>query len=118
MVSIPVDSTLAFLREGYPFASSRFEALGEDVFTTRLVLRPVTFLRGEEAAAMFYGGDRFTRQGAMPATVQHLLQDKGTVQALASAAHRHRKRAFKALMGPAATERSEERTGGKTVDGR
>src|SRR5699024_2748272 len=74
MVSIPVDSTLAFLREGYPFASSRFEALGEDVFTTRLVLRPVTFLRGEEAAAMFYGGDRFTRQGAMPATVQHLLQ--------------------------------------------
>src|SRR5690625_5312048 len=78
MVSIPVDSTLAFLREGYPFASSRFEALGEDVFTTRLVLRPVTFLRGEEAAAMFYGGDRFTRQGAMPATVQHLLQDKGS----------------------------------------
>lgn len=108
MVSIPVDSTLAFLREGYPFASSRFEALGEDVFTTRLVLRPVTFLRGEEAAAMFYGGDRFTRQGAMPATVQHLLQDKGSVQALDSAAHRHRKRAFMALMGPAAMERIAE----------
>src|SRR5699024_2571158 len=108
MVSIPVDSTLAILREGYPFASSRFEALGEDVFTTRLVLRPVTFLRGEQAAAMFYGGDRFTRQGAMPATVQLLLQDKGSVQALDSAAHRHRQRSFMSLMGPAARERIAE----------
>lgn len=104
MVSIPLDSTLPFLREGYPFASSRFEELGDDVFTTRLALWPVTFLRGEEASAMFYGGDRFTRQGAMPATIQHLLQDKGSVQSLDGAAHRHRKQAFLSFMGPAAME--------------
>lgn len=108
MVSLPADSTFAFLREGYPFASSRFDALGADVFRTRLALRPVTFVRGQEAAAMFYGGDRFTRQGAMPATIQHLLQDKGSVQALDSAAHRHRKQAFMSLMGADAMERIAE----------
>ena len=108
MVSLPLDSTLAFLREGYPFASSRFDAHGDDLFTTRLALRPVTFLRGEEAAAKFYGGERFTRQGAMPASIQHLLQDKGSVQALDGAAHRHRKQAFLSLMGPDAMERIAE----------
>ncbi|WP_129658598.1 cytochrome P450 [Rothia halotolerans] len=101
----PFDSTVAFLREGYPFISSRCDQLGTDVFTTRLALRPVTFIRGEEAAGIFYDGDRFTREAAMPPTIQHLLQDKGSVQALDGEAHHHRKQAFLSLMGRDAMDR-------------
>lgn len=108
MRTIPADSTVAFLREGYPFASSRFEAIGRDLFRTRLALRPVTFLRGQEAASLFYDDNRFTRQGAMPPTIQHLLQDKGSVQSLDGAAHRHRKQAFLSLMGPESMTRLGE----------
>lgn len=101
----PFDSTVALLREGYPFVSSRCDALGTDLFTSRLALRRVTFVRGEEAAGLFYSGDRFTRERAMPPTVQHLLQDAGSVQALDGDAHRRRKAAFLSLMGPAAMRR-------------
>lgn len=92
---IGMDQTLAFLRDGYGFISRRCDALGSDAFTTRLLLKPVTCLRGEEAAEMFYGGDHFTRTGgAMPPTVLRLLQDKGSVQQLDGADHRHRKALF------------------------
>ena len=67
-----IDSTAAFLREGYAFASSRFDTWGTDLFTTRMLFHPTTFIRGEEAAGLFYDADRFTREAAMPPTVQHL----------------------------------------------
>lgn len=100
MRAVPFDSTIAFLGEGYPFISSRCETLGVDLFTSRLGLRPVTFVRGAEAAKMFYAGDRFTRVRALPPSVQHLLQDAGSVHALDGDAHRHRKAAFLSLMSP------------------
>lgn len=59
-------------------------------------------MRGAQAAELFYSSGHFTRQSAVPVTVQHLLQDKGSVQGLNGAAHRHRKHAFLALMGPEA----------------
>jgi len=99
------DSTISFLREGYAFISSRCDRLNTDVFTSRIGLLPVTFIRGAEAAELFYEGDRFTRQGAMPPTVQHLLQDKGSVQALDGRAHRVRKHAFLSLMSTDAMNR-------------
>lgn len=105
MAMIWHDSTLAFLREGYTFISARCDALGADLFTSRLGLVPVTFLRGAEAAELFYGGDRFTRRRAMPPQAQRLLQDKGSVQLLDGRAHRHRYEAFLSLMGPEAMAR-------------
>lgn len=95
-----LDATFALLREGYRFIANRCEAFGTDMFRTRLMLRPVVCMRGAEAAAVFYDGDRFTRQGAMPQTTLRLLQDKGSVQTLDGAAHRHRKALFLALMTP------------------
>ncbi|WMT89567.1 cytochrome P450 [Pelagibacterium sp. H642] len=93
------DQTVALLREGYGFISSRCDALGTDIFTTRLMLKPVICVRGAEAAEMFYDGERFTRRkGAMPPTVLRLLQDKGSVQQLDGAAHRHRKAVFVGLL--------------------
>lgn len=106
MTTAPFDSTIPFLKEGYPFISNRCDAVGKDVFTSRLALVvPVTFMRGAEAAEKFYGEDRFTRVHAMPPTIQHLLQDKGSVQALDGEAHRVRKQAFMSLMSPEAMNR-------------
>lgn len=100
--SIPVvagiDHTLAFLREGYAFISNRCDALQTDFFRARLMFRPVICARGASAAEMVYGGERFTRRGALPPTVLRLLQDKGSVQQLDGAAHRHRKTLFVDLL--------------------
>ena len=59
MTTAPFDSTIPFLKEGYPFISNRCDAVGKDVFTSRLALVvPVTFMRGAESAEKFYGEDR------------------------------------------------------------
>jgi len=92
------DATIAFLSDGYRFGLNRFERFGADVFQTRLGGLPMTFLRGASAAGMFYGGERFTRQGAMPPSVVHLLQDRNSVQALDGARHMHRKAMFVKLL--------------------
>jgi fatty-acid peroxygenase len=94
------DSTLALRREGYAFGRHRFERLETDAFRTRLMLRPAYFVRGREAARVFYTPGRFTRRRAMPPTTFRLLQDKGSVQTLEGAAHRRRKALFLALLGP------------------
>lgn len=89
---------MALLLDGYRFGSKRFERFGDDMFKTRLAGLPITFVRGAEAAGMFYDGTHFTRQGAMPPTVVHLLQDLGSVQSLDGAAHLHRKALFVRLL--------------------
>ncbi|MDK1389185.1 cytochrome P450 [Sinorhizobium sp. 8-89] len=89
-----LDSTLALLHEGYAFISNRCDELGTDIFQSRLMLRPVVCMRGEEAARLFYGADGVTRVGAMPWTVLRLLQDKDSVQQLDGEAHRRRKAMF------------------------
>ena len=95
------DSAPAFLREGYTFISSRCDRLGADLFRTRIAGRPVVCMRGADAARVFYEGDRFTRRGALPPTVVHLLQDRGSVQTLDGAGHRHRKAMFLDIMNEA-----------------
>lgn len=64
-VQLP-EGSLALLREGYTFISSRCDRFGTDAFRTRLMLRPVICLRGAEAAEFFYGGGRFGRKGHAP----------------------------------------------------
>lgn len=95
-----IDSTFAFLREGYPFIATRCHRYHTDTFETRLLLRKAVCVRGAEAAAMFYAPDRFTRVGAMPPTALWLLQDRGSVQLLDGAAHHRRKQMFMELMTP------------------
>jgi fatty-acid peroxygenase len=99
------DNSLAFLREGYTFISSRCDQLGTDLFRSRIMLTPVVCMRGAAAAAMFYRSGRFTRVGAMPKTTLHLLQDQGSVQTLDGAAHRLRKQMFMQMMRPEEIER-------------
>ncbi|MBW3632197.1 MAG: cytochrome P450 [Chloroflexi bacterium] len=99
------DSSLALLADGYTFMAKRRRRLGSDIFVTRLMLRKATCIVGDEAAEFFYGGDRFTRQGAMPPTTVRLLQDKGSVQQLDGLAHRHRKLMFMSFMTPGSIQK-------------
>lgn len=93
-----LDSTRAFFSEGCDWIGNRCRALGTDVFRARILLRPVVCMMGEEAARRFYDGESFTRAGAMPQTTLRQLQDKGSVQTLDGAAHRHRKQLFLSMM--------------------
>lgn len=49
---------------------------------------------------MFFTPGRFTRRGALPRSVQTLLQDQGSVQVLDGPAHHQRKQLFVDLLGP------------------
>jgi fatty-acid peroxygenase len=99
------DNTLCLLTEGYRFVTNRCERLGSDVFTTRLMLRKVLCVRGEDAARMFYQPGRFTRKHAIPPTTLALLQDFGSVQWLDGEAHRKRKGMLMSLLGPLERQR-------------
>lgn len=103
-----VDASLAFRREGYLFISNRCARLGSDAFETRLLLRPVTCMRGAEASALLYESGHVTRRGAMPKSVLRLLQDEGSVQQLEDEAHWHRKALFLSILTPAETARLTE----------
>ncbi|WP_207099423.1 cytochrome P450 [Paracoccus shandongensis] len=100
------DHTLRFLRQGYRFIGDGCDRLGSDWFRARLMLRPVICGRGADAARLIYDPDLFTRRGAMPPTVLRLLQDKGSVQLLDGAPHRHRKALFTGLLMTDGAERS------------
>ena len=86
-----VDSTLGLLLEGYPFIQRRCAALGSDIFSTRLLGRPVLCASGFDAARMFWQPNRFTRRGAEPPGGLTLLQHGGSSLALDGEAHRQRK---------------------------
>lgn len=100
------DHTLRFLRQGYRFIGDGCDRLGSDWFRARLMLRPVICARGAAAARLIYDPGLFTRSGAMPSTVLRLLQDKGSVQLLDDAPHRHRKALFTGLLMTDEAERS------------
>ena len=97
-----IDSTGPFFKEGYNFIGNRCRSFGSDIFRTRIMLRGVTCIAGEEAARRFYDGRHFTRVGAMPQMTLRLLQDKGSVQLLDGAAHQARKAMFLEMMAPEA----------------
>lgn len=93
-----LDDTRAFFREGYTYVGNRCSALGSDAFRTRIMLRSVVCMMGEDAARHFYDGVHLTRQGAMPSMTMRLLQDQGSVQSLDGDAHQHRKALFLRLL--------------------
>lgn len=94
------DSTLALAKSGSLFISQRCNEYGTNIFETRLMLKKVVCLKGEEAAALFYDTNLFKRQGAAPARVQKTLFGQGGVQGLDGQRHRHRKQMFMNLMTP------------------
>jgi len=109
MTAIPreksLDSTRAFLSEGYAFISTRCERFQSDLFETRIMLAKAVCMMGAEAAREFYEPGRFTRKQALPKPTLWLLQDQSSAQVLDGAAHRHRKQMLMSLMTPTAIRR-------------
>src|SRR5690554_2758142 len=93
-----LDSTLALLSYGYQFISKKCEHLGSDIFETRIVLKKVICMQGEEAARLFYDEEKFKRKKATPKFVQKTLFGQGGVQGMDGDKHRHRKELFMSLM--------------------
>jgi fatty-acid peroxygenase len=104
MATIPhdaaLDSTLAFLREGYQFLPSRRKRYQSDIFRLRLMGEPAVCLSGAEGAALFYDESRFQRTGAIPRRIQTTLMGEHGIQTLDDAAHQHRKALFMSVMTP------------------
>lgn len=77
MANIPhdknLDSTLAFLRDGYTFIQKRCRRYQSDIFQTRVMGQKVICIHGQEAAKIFYDNERFMRNGAIPKRVQKTL---------------------------------------------
>lgn len=65
-----LDSTLAVLRDGFPFIQKRCQRYQSDIFETRLMLQKTVCIHGEEAAAIFYDPALFKRKGALPKRIQ------------------------------------------------
>lgn len=87
-----MDDSLRLLRDGYLYGGRGFRHVGADEFHTRLLGRPVTVMRGLDAARFFYEGSRFDRSpGAVPRSAVRLLQDDRSVQTLEGRAHQERK---------------------------
>jgi fatty-acid peroxygenase len=84
----------ALRRDPYRYVSRRCAALDTDVFQARVMFRPTIFMRGEEAARVFYDPERFVRAGAAPLRLQASLFGRGGVQTLDGAGHAHRKALF------------------------
>jgi fatty-acid peroxygenase len=121
------DRTAELLADAYHFVGRHADRLGTDGFRTRIVGRPITCIRGGDAARFFYEGGRFGRTGAVPAPTRRLLQDDGSVQTLEGSAHLDRKRRFLAVLDETgrrslletfdeAWERGRVRRAGRAVD--
>lgn len=105
-----LDHSLAFLKEGYLYITNRTLGFQSDVFETRLLGERTICMRGEEAARLFYDGDKFIRFGAAPKRVIKTLFGENGVQTLDGEAHRHRKAMFMSLMSDDAMQRIRELT--------
>lgn len=105
--TVSSDESIALLNDPYGFIGSRARGTGRDVFTTRLLGRPVTCLTGAAAARFFYDEDHVIRSGAAPGRVLDTLFGHGGVQGLDGEEHRNRKAMLMSLMTPNALDRLE-----------
>ena len=88
------DSTLAVMREGFPFIWNRCQRLGTDIFQTRFMLQKTICLHGPEAAALFYYPAYFMRTGAIPRRIQTTLMGRDAIHTLDDGQHHQRKCLF------------------------
>lgn len=94
-----MDSTLGIARKGYVYFSRKFERHDTDIYTTRLLFKKTTAIRGREAAQLFSDQQKLIRQGATPKRFQKTLFGQGGVQGLDGKQHLHRKALFMSIMG-------------------
>jgi fatty-acid peroxygenase len=96
----PFDSSTRLLADPYGFIGKRCDALGSDLFRTRLLLKENICMRGRECGELFYDQDRFYRKGAVVPRAEIVLTGRGGVQGLDHDPHHHRKAMFTQVVGP------------------
>lgn len=103
-ISIPrlraLDSTAAFLRDGYTFGQRQFDQLRTNAFRTRLFGVPVVVVRGADAASMFAESDQVVKERAVPASVAGILRGRGA-RLPSGGAGRHRRELRERMLGDA-----------------
>ena len=92
------ECTYPLARSGYPYISAQCERLGTNLFRSRLMFKKTLFMRGEEAAELFYDDARFSRENAAPTRLKKTLFGEGGIQGLGGEAHHQRKALFLSLM--------------------
>ncbi|HIW63014.1 MAG TPA: cytochrome P450 [Candidatus Stackebrandtia excrementipullorum] len=105
------DVSIALYRTGYSFIGDRLRHRGTDGFRARFLGRPTIFMRGHDAAQIFYDNTKFTRVGVVPEPVKGTLFGKNTVHGLDGVDHRHRKAMFVDLVDAAAVSEITDMTG-------
>jgi fatty-acid peroxygenase len=99
------DSLLAFSREGYQFARTRFQKFSSDAFACRLLLSDTIFIGGPDAARIFYDTSLFKRAGVVPLTIRKTLLGDGGIHGLDGQRHRDRKAMYLSFSGPQCLQR-------------
>jgi cytochrome P450 len=84
-----IGETLAFIKDGFSFISSRIATHGP-VFRTRLFGKDAVVMAGPEASAWWADGTRFVRKGATPDFIRRLLGGE-TLLFIDAEQHRARK---------------------------
>lgn len=88
------DATFAFIKNPYLYILEKCESLSSDIFIGRLLLKKTIFMKGRDAAKIFYDENRFVRKNAMPMRIKKTLLGIGGVQGLDGAKHVLRKKMF------------------------
>ncbi|MDD5935527.1 MAG: cytochrome P450, partial [Clostridiales bacterium] len=89
---------LGFLKDGYLFISNRMNQLDTNIFSARFLGKKIIFLRGKEAAELFYNESFFQRKGVAPMRVQKTLFGQKAIQGLDGKQHKERKSMFMSLL--------------------
>lgn len=95
-----LDSSIAFMQDGYLFIKNRVDKYHSNLFQTRLLMQKTICMSGKEAAEVFYDTDRFQRYNATPKRVQKTIFGLNAIQSMDGEAHIHRKHFFISLMEP------------------
>lgn len=104
------DSTASFFADPYRFIGKNTSMLQSPVFEARIFLKKTVFMKGEEAASIFYGSTHFTRKGAAPEPLRETLLGQNSIQNYDGKEHLDRKALFMSLMGPESIDHLKDLT--------
>ncbi|MFD9627376.1 cytochrome P450 [Peribacillus muralis] len=95
-----LDSSLAFIKEGYLFIKNRVDHFQSDLFVARFFGKQVICMSGKDAAMVFYDTEKFQRRGSVPKWIQKSFLGVKSVQLLDGKTHLDRKKNLLSIITP------------------
>jgi fatty-acid peroxygenase len=93
-------NTLSLLRNPHTFISRSLEGAEPQIKDTRVLMMPMTLMKGPDAVELFYDLSRFSRVNALPGWVKKTLFGEGGIHEQDAEEHLHRKEIFMQVMTP------------------